>query len=462
MWRERLRRSLFPGAAERDEGFRREIGEAASRSLRIIGGIQIAISILLLGARFVVAPGGSTLPLRFKQAGAIVAFGIINLFVARWRGAGHWGRLLVLASAISTAAVLIWASLVAASQSTNPSDFIPGEITLVMLVMITIVPLQPWHTFVLGAAVAVEYIIAARIAEYHLMQGLGPDENYLIFVGMLTALSVGITAVLYAQRRSNYDILQQTVEAAEALRQAQTRILLSENASTLNRLAAAISHEMNNPLGALLSGLDTMMLLVQRYASASGEERPKLAQLQGEVRVSIQKSAERLKELIAKMQRFTDPDQGRMEQADINEILRSVASYVNADTKQQTELDLRLQPIPPVICRPQQLSAVFSNLLSNALNAVDGNGKISIATRQNLSQIEVDIEDTGRGMSAAEIKNIFEPDFKISGGRIAAGNWSMFNSRQIVREHGGDIRISSTAGKGTRVTVVLPLEGVTT
>ena len=367
-----------------------------------------------------------------------------------------WARLLAVASAIMTSAVLIWASLVAAAQSTAPNDFIPGEITLVMLVMVTIVPLKPWQTFVLGGAIGIEYAVASTVAETRLMEGLGPDENYIIFIVMLTLLSIWITTVVYGHRRLNYDVLHQTIEAGEALRQAQTRILLTETASSLNRLAAAISHEMNTPLGALLSGLDTLLLLAQRYkAATSAQEEARLIEMQAEIRGSIQQSAIRLKELVGKLQRFTDPDQGRMEPANINDIVRGAAAAIEPG-KVGAQLHWRLGATPPVTCRPQQLSGVFADLLKNALSAVNGNGRIVVSSRTEVGQVEVEIEDNGRGMSAEEIKTIFEPDLKVTQGRVAAGNWSMFNSRQIVREHGGDIRIASAEGKGTRVTVVLP------
>jgi NtrC-family two-component system sensor histidine kinase KinB len=213
---------------------------------------------------------------------------------------------------------------------------------------------------------------------------------------------------------------------------------------------------MNNPLGAMLSGIDTLLLLAQRQAAATPAEEPKLIELQAEVRRSIQQSAERLKELVAKLQRFTDLDETTMLPADLNEILRSVAAMVGDEKDKKPNVDLRLEPLPRVVCRPQQLAAVFRNLLTNAVKAVNGNGRISIASRAGEDTVEVDIEDDGRGITAAQIANIFEPEFRVQGGRVAAGNWGMFNSRQIVREHGGDIRITSREGHGTRVTIILP------
>lgn len=456
MWLADVRTYLFPAADERTPGFRAEIESSSRQGLRIIGSIQIAVSIFMLAARFLVAPGGQTLPLRSKQAALIVALGLLNIGAASVTRSGAWLRLVAILSAIVTAGTLIWASLVAAAQSTSPNDFIPGEITLVLLVTVTIIPLRPLYTLFLGAAILVEYIGMAAIAEQTLLEGLGPDQNYVIFIVMLTLLSVGITAVLYAQRWSNYEILQQTVEAGEALRQAQNRILLTENASSMSRLSAAISHEMNNPLGAMLSGINTLLLLAQRHADATPAERPKLLEVQEEVRRSIQQSADRLKELVGKLQRFTDLDETNMQAADLNEILRGVAAMLGDGKEKHPKVDLRLQELPPVMCRPQQLAAVFRSLLSNAVNAVNGTGQILIISRKHDDQVEVDIEDNGRGITPEQIKNIFDPEFRVAGGRVAAGNWSMFNSRQIVREHGGDIRISSREGQGTRVTIILP------
>ncbi|MDQ6758341.1 MAG: HAMP domain-containing histidine kinase [Acidobacteriota bacterium] len=453
-----IRNYLLPGQAERDEGFRREVERIATFSLIVVGGVQIGVSLFMLLARFLLAPESAILPLQFRQAAMIIGLGIVDLAATRLRGIGRWARLLGIVSAFLCAAVLIWASLVISSRSTNPNDFIPGQITLVMLVAVTTAPLLPMQTLALGLAIGVDYVIATTMAQQQLMEGLGPDDNYVLFIIMLTLLCTGITAVVYAQRRSNYEILQQTVEAGEALRQAQNRILMTESAASLSRLAAAVSHEMNTPLGALLSGIDTMMLLTSRQVTSKPEEQPRLVRLQADVRASIKESAQRLKELVARMQRFTYLDQAEVQPADVNSVIKDVAALVAPELKETMKLELRLEPIAPVVCHPQQISIVFSSLINNALTALNGSGRILVTSRQNLDEVEVEIEDDGKGISQEERENIFDPGFRVSGGRVATGNWSMFNSRQIVREHGGDIRIASSEGQGTRVTVTLPVE----
>jgi signal transduction histidine kinase len=457
MWRDRVHDNLFPGVAERDEGFRRELERVSIQALRIIGAVQIGVSLFMVAVRFLLSPGMAALYLRGRQAVPIIGLGLLNLALARLSGIGRWARLLAGLSALATASILVWASMIAISRSTNPNDFIPGQITLVLLVAVATVPLRPMQTLTLGLAIGFDYLFSAIIAERTLLGAEGPDDNYMLFIVMLTLLCTAVSAVLYAQRQSNYRILLQTVEAGEALRQAQTRIVMMESASSLNRLAAAVSHEMNTPVGALLSALDTLLLLAQKQASSGPAEREHLIQLQAQVRTSIQESAQRLKELVGRMQRFTNLDQAEVQEADVNDVLKDVTALIPADAGKKVEIALDLHSLPPIVCRPQQLSVAFSSVLNNAVGAVDGDGRVRISTRQNGNEMEIEIADNGRGVSAADLPDIFDPGFRVANGRVAAGNWSLFSSRQIVREHGGDIRIASVEGKGTTVTISLPV-----
>jgi signal transduction histidine kinase len=444
MWQQ-FRDYLLPEAAERDNLFRREVRRASRIGLMVIGGIQIGVSLFMLGARMFVTPESSTLPFRFKQGAIIVALGLINLALGRLKAIERWARPLAALSGLITITVLIWASLMILSESTNPDDFIPGQITLVLLVAITTIPLQPLHTFWTGLAILGIYTGSTFYAHQYLHEGTGPDDNYMLFIFMLTLLCTGLTAVVYRQRVSNFE-----------LRQAQTRSMLAENANSLARLAAALSHELNNPMGALLSGVDTMLLLAAKQATCNPAEQPRLVLLQSDLRKSIQQSAERLRSLVTRMQRFTNLDQAEIQQADINELLTDVAALVQPQLPKSAKIELDFQPLKPLVCRPQQLSAVFSNLLSNAVEALNGSGRVVISTRQKGNDVLVEIKDNGKGVDPSEISRIFDPSFKAVGERVGTGNWSMFSSRQIIREHGGDIRVNSTPGQGTAVRITFP------
>jgi signal transduction histidine kinase len=95
--------------------------------------------------------------------------------------------------------------------------------------------------------------------------------------------------------------------------------------------------------------------------------------------------------------------------------------------------------------------------LLNAIEAVNGDGRIGISTHLRELEVEVVISDNGRGMSSEQVDTMFEPSFKVEGNRVASGNWSLFNARQIVYEHGGEIRVETAEGAGASLHVVLPL-----
>ena len=151
MWRERIRNHLFPGLAERDDGFRRELERIGVIGLRVIGAAQIGLSLFMLGARFLLAAGTAALSLRIQQAALIIGLGVLNIGLARLSWTGPWARSIAAASSLLTGAILIWASMVLSSRTTNPNDFIPGQMTLVMLVAVTAIPLRPMHTLMSGS-----------------------------------------------------------------------------------------------------------------------------------------------------------------------------------------------------------------------------------------------------------------------------------------------------------------------
>jgi signal transduction histidine kinase len=88
---------------------------------------------------------------------------------------------------------------------------------------------------------------------------------------------------------------------------------------------------------------------------------------------------------------------------------------------------------------------------------VNGEGCIRISTHLLPAQVEIIIQDNGRGMALEEADTIFDPSFKVTDNRVSSGNWSLFNTRQIVYEHGGDIRINTAKGKGAAFHVTLPV-----
>ncbi|PYV82710.1 MAG: hypothetical protein DMG05_27655 [Acidobacteria bacterium] len=250
--------------------------------------------------------------------------------------------------------------------------------------------------------------------------------------------------------------LQTELRAAEELRRAESQVLLSENAASMGRFAAALSHELNSPLGALKSALQTCNALAEKKATLPVEKREEVDEVEAQLRRNAMESADRLHQIVLRMQRFTNMDSKEILLVDLNSLLQDVVDALKLQIKEGVTLELDLQPIPRISVRPQQISAVFSNLLQNAVEGLTSAGNVWLTTCQAGSQLQIVVRDDGRGVSAEELASIFDPSFKVKAGRVATGNWGLFSCRQIIREHGGEIEIQSTPGHGTTVRVTLP------
>jgi len=239
----------------------------------------------------------------------------------------------------------------------------------------------------------------------------------------------------------------------------QRRVLLSENVATLRRLAAALSHELNTPLGAVKSAVDSLLLAAAKQTTSAPDERPRLAALQSQLLGVLDASLGRMKDVISRIQRFTNLDRAEEQSVNLNELLTDAVQLADA-ASESVEVKLDTATLPALTCRPQHLSIVFSTLLRHAIEACKqttrGARQIKLSTRDSGARIEVQIEDNGRGISPDELAHIFEPGFHEAQGRISTCNWSLFGARQMVRGEGGEICVSSDTGKGTTIVVSLP------
>jgi two-component system NtrC family sensor kinase len=319
-----------------------------------------------------------------------------------------------------------------------------------MLLAATAIPLRPAGTLALGLAIEAWFLGCCLAAG-------GCDALEHLFVVLLSFAAAVLTAAAYAYRHASYLRTRQALRANEYLCLAQTRVLLSENAASLGRLAGTLVHELNSPLGALASAVDTLVVVSARQAKARPEDQERLLTLEADVRASIRVSLDRLQTIAGRLERLAGLDDAEFQPVDLNDLLREVATLVQTQSSQDLKVEFDFEPLPVLTCQPQQLSAVFSNLLTNAANAMKNGGCVRISTRHADSQVEIRIQDCGCGIPAEDLEHLFEPGFKVSGGRMSTANWSLYSCRQIVQGHGGDIYITSSEGKGSTAVVILPV-----
>jgi two-component system, NtrC family, sensor kinase len=431
--------------------FRQEVEKASLLGLRLVAAHAILIPPLLWLARFRLIPAPADGVAAMAPSLAIMGLGAMAMGLAQVRGCRRQARAVTALLVWLIAAVLIWFVLFRTEHLATGEHRLPGYLSLLMLLTVLAVPWRPLQALGLGGAIGGWYLLCSAIAGNR-------DLGELLFVVLaVVALAPVVAAFVYAQRVASFRVREQAMKANEYLCLAQSRVLLSENAASLGRLAATLVHELNSPLGALTSAVDTMMVISAKQATAPQEQQQRLLTLQADVRRSIHASLERLQRTVTRIERLTALDDSEFQSIDVNELLRDVAGLVETQSKNRVTVDFDLRPLPPLTCQPQQLSAVFRNVLTNAARAMGGSGGIRISSGLKNNEVEIRVEDRGCGIDEEKLALIFEPGFRVAGGRISTGNWSLFSCRQIIHGHGGEMYITSVPEKGSTVVITLPL-----
>jgi two-component system NtrC family sensor kinase len=146
--------------------------------------------------------------------------------------------------------------------------------------------------------------------------------------------------------------------------------------------------------------------------------------------------------------------------SDVNSVLQECVSLIEDQAVfHNIQLVKELEPdLPPVIMDPAQMQQVFINMIMNAAEAMDGNGRLTYATRFEPTEklVEVDFADTGHGISEENLERIFDPFFttKETGRGVGLG---LAISYGIIKEHQGTISVKSQVGQGTTFSIRLPL-----
>jgi two-component system NtrC family sensor kinase len=274
---------------------------------------------------------------------------------------------------------------------------------------------------------------------------------------LLAAALVLATAALVQTRR-------RAARAAAELAALRAELLDSTRLVSLGNLVAGLVHEVNTPIGALVSNHDVLQRALARLQTILADERVDEHELQ-EVRKIVRafddindvntQAVQRIDHLVRNLRNFGRPDRSEIAWADLHEGLDSTLAIMRHELR-EIQVVRDYGELPAVLCRPQQINQVFMNLLVNACQASQRDGNLNIRTRPDGEHALVTITDNGAGIPAELQARIFEPGFTTKGGRIGMG-MGLLISRQIVEAHGGTIAVQSTPGQGAEFTVRLPV-----
>ena len=242
----------------------------------------------------------------------------------------------------------------------------------------------------------------------------------------------------------------------EELQLTQARLVTSEKMAAVGGLVAGVVHEINSPLGVIRSSSHTTVRCAERIAATAAESRiaPLAEALKASSRV-ISEATERIEALVTRLKSFAGIDRADYSQFDLLRGLDDVIALLDPLLRGRVIVLRAYRELPRIYCYAAEISQVFMHLLRNAAHAIDGAGEITIRTDCDTTHIRIAVIDTGRGIPANEIPNLFSPSFNRQEARVKA-SLSLFICQSITHNHGGDIHVSSTPGKGSTFTLVLP------
>ncbi len=226
------------------------------------------------------------------------------------------------------------------------------------------------------------------------------------------------------------------------LRKLERGLRRNERLSAIGELAASVAHEIRNPLAAVAGCAELL------EGQVEGDENERLLRI-------IQRETARLANIVTELLDYTHPRALVRTEVDLRGDLGELAESFRADRSNAAiELVVTLpdQPVMALV-DSAQISQVLWNLVRNAAQAMDGEGRLELGLTRTEANVELSVRDHGAGIAAADLERIFEPFFstKASGSGIG-----LALVQRIIEAHGGQIEVHSTLGVGTQFVIRLP------
>ena len=327
----------------------------------------------------------------------------------------------------------------------------------------------------------------------YIIKPFNPNELMINIRNALRRRDLEIANQMYQQNLEKM-VGERTLKLKKALdnlQDTQAQLLQSEKMASIGQLAAGVAHEINNPIGFVKSNLGTMreysedlMRLLAKYqeleealaSDKSWSEKSSTCSLlealtglkkeidldfvlddyQKVVAESLE-GMERVAKIISDLKDFAHISKGEFEETDINDGIESTLNIVWNELKYKADVTKDLGDIPFVRCDPQRLNQVFMNILVNAAQAIEKQGKIKITTRALDGQVEIVISDTGAGIPKENRSKIFDPFFTTK--EVGKGTGLGLNmAYNIIQKHKGSIHVESEVGKGTAFIIRLQVD----
>jgi signal transduction histidine kinase len=235
------------------------------------------------------------------------------------------------------------------------------------------------------------------------------------------------------------------------MRELEGRLHQAEQSAVVGRLASAIAHEIRNPLNYINLTLDHLRTA---FAPEDQKKRETFERLAQQLKVEVARINTRISEFL----NYSRPSALELRPLDLRAEAEDALRMVEVKA-QESGIETRVEQtgdMPLVMGDDEALRSVFTNLIINGLQAIDGDGgrlTITISAENSGQSARVEVSDTGRGISPDDIAKVFEPYFSTKDTGTGLG---LAIVKKVVDDHGGTISVKSKQGAGTTFTITLP------
>ena len=246
--------------------------------------------------------------------------------------------------------------------------------------------------------------------------------------------------------------ITETKEAAERLHAAQTELEHLARLTALGEMLASIAHEVNQPVGAILTNSNAGTRWLGSNPPNLGEANEALAR--------IARDANRVTEVISRVRALVKKNPAHLARIDLNELLQSVLSLVGEELQRTgVSCETNLEDVPTVMGDRVQLQQVVLNLIMNSIDAMadinPARRKLRLQSSQSGGEVLIRVEDTGIGLDPDHVNAVFQPFFTTKAHGIGLG---LSISRSIIEAHGGRLWAEPSLGGGAVFQFGLPID----
>jgi two-component system, NtrC family, sensor kinase len=318
--------------------------------------------------------------------------------------------------------------------------------------------------------VPIIFLTATHNSQENVLRGYGSGAVDFLFKPLdpdVLRSKVRVFLELFRGRRELADANAELERKHEELRLAyrelqstQSQLVQSAKMASLGALVAGVAHEINNPLAFVLSHLDTISRSLESFrgglaspVSEAGEAQWRRAQLR---LVEAGAGLARIRDLVLKLRTFSRLDEGERKLARVQDCVDSVLTILEHRTTGRIEVETEVGAPEMLDCYPAMLNQVLLNLVANAIDAIEGRGKIRIVAGADGSSYVLSVGDTGPGIPRELRDRVLEPFYTTKPVGQGTG-LGLSIAYSIVQKHQGTLDLGEAPGGGALVTIRLPL-----